>query len=89
MTDTQPLAPIPTSATNTSEGDNQVEQIVTPWDVVGGAKGVDYERLIETFGVSRIEPALLERFERLTGRKPHKWLRRGYFFSHRLRTQSL
>ena len=27
--------------------------------------------------------ALLERFERLTGHKPHRWLRRGLFFSHR------
>jgi len=26
---------------------------------------------------------LLERFERLTGHKPHRWLRRGLFFSHR------
>lgn len=30
-----------------------------------------------------IDDALLERFERLTGHKPHRWLRRGLFFSHR------
>lgn len=30
-----------------------------------------------------IDPALLERFEQVTGRKPHRWLRRGLFFSHR------
>lgn len=26
---------------------------------------------------------MLERFERVTGKKPHRWLRRGLFFSHR------
>jgi len=30
-----------------------------------------------------IDDELLERFERLTGQKPHRWLRRGLFFSHR------
>ena len=30
-----------------------------------------------------IDTALLERFERLTGHPPHRWLRRGLFFSHR------
>lgn len=30
-----------------------------------------------------IDDTLLERFERLTGHKPHRWLRRGLFFSHR------
>jgi tryptophanyl-tRNA synthetase len=30
-----------------------------------------------------IDDELLQRFERLTGHKPHRWLRRGLFFSHR------
>jgi tryptophanyl-tRNA synthetase len=30
-----------------------------------------------------IDEALLQRFESLTGKKPHRWLRRGLFFSHR------
>jgi tryptophanyl-tRNA synthetase len=30
-----------------------------------------------------IDDDLLQRFERLTGHKPHRWLRRGLFFSHR------
>lgn len=30
-----------------------------------------------------IDDELLLRFERLTGHKPHRWLRRGLFFSHR------
>lgn len=32
---------------------------------------------------SKIDHALLERFEKVTGHKPHRWLRRGLFFSHR------
>ncbi|KAJ3020625.1 UNVERIFIED_CONTAM: tryptophan--tRNA ligase [Siphonaria sp. JEL0065] len=65
------------------------EQIVTPWDVQGAKQedgklaAIDYERLIEQFGTRRIEPALIERFERLTGVKAHPFLRRGLFFSHR------
>ncbi|KAF5859120.1 hypothetical protein ETB97_003311, partial [Aspergillus alliaceus] len=30
-----------------------------------------------------IDQKLLERFEKVTGHKPHRWLRRGLFFSHR------
>jgi hypothetical protein len=43
----------------------------------------DYTKLIAQFGTKAITPDLLERFERLTGRKPHRLLRRGTFFSHR------
>lgn len=35
------------------------------------------------WSTSLIDDALLERFERVTGHKPHRWLRRGLFFSHR------
>ncbi|CAA90500.1 cytoplasmic tryptophan-tRNA ligase Wrs1 [Schizosaccharomyces pombe] len=64
------------------------EQIVTPWDVKGSIvdgeeKGIDYERLIVQFGTRKITPEQLERFEKLTGKKPHLLLRRGAFFSHR------
>lgn len=30
-----------------------------------------------------IDQALLDRFTTLTGHKPHRWMRRGLFFSHR------
>ncbi|EAU88319.1 tryptophanyl-tRNA synthetase [Coprinopsis cinerea okayama7 len=65
------------------------EQVVTPWDVQGGVTedgrqtGIDYNKLIVQFGTRKIDEALLERFERLTGHKPHVFLRRGMFFSHR------
>ena len=64
-------------------------QVVTPWDVQGSVSAdgkqmaIDYDKLIDQFGTGRIDKALLERFERLTGRKPHILLRRGMFFSHR------
>lgn len=49
----------------------------------GKAQGIDYDKLVTQFGTRRIDDALLERFERLTGHKPHVLLRRGMFFSHR------
>ena len=65
------------------------EQRITPFDVSGGfdehgkAKAIDYDRLIETFGSQRIDKPLLERFEQVTGHRPHRLLRRGMVFSHR------
>jgi tryptophanyl-tRNA synthetase len=62
---------------------------VTPWDVQGSVSSegkqaaIDYEKLIDQFGTRRVDGALLERFEKVTGRRPHPLLRRGMFFSHR------
>ncbi|KAF7791294.1 hypothetical protein EIP86_002308 [Pleurotus ostreatoroseus] len=72
-----------------SAGADPQEQVVTPWDVQGSVStdgkqlAIDYDKLIQQFGTRRIDQALLDRFERLTGRKPHILLRRGMFFSHR------
>ncbi len=52
---------------------------VTPWEVKGT---IDYNRLIEEFGVSRIDPSLLKRIEKHSG-KLHHFLRRNIFFAHR------
>ncbi|EIE92453.1 hypothetical protein G6F46_010448 [Rhizopus delemar] len=65
-----------------------VSQNVTPWEVEGAVvdgvqQAIDYNKLLEQFGTRAIDDALLERFEKLTGRKPHIFLRRGTFFSHR------
>ncbi|KAF8237720.1 tryptophanyl-tRNA synthetase [Tricholoma matsutake] len=65
------------------------DQVVTPWDVQGSVsvdgkqQAIDYDKLIDQFGTRRIDDALLARFEKLTGRRPHVLLRRGMFFSHR------
>ena len=65
------------------------EQIITPFDVSGGVDeagkplGIDYDKLVNTFGSKKIDQAMLDRFERVTGRKPHRLMRRGMVFSHR------
>ena len=65
-----------------------VEQQVTPWDVQGAVvdgqvQAIDYNKLIVQFGVQPITEALLARFEAVTGKAPHLFLRRGIFFAHR------
>jgi len=49
----------------------------------GKQLAIDYDKLIVQFGTRRIDAALLEKFERLTGHRAHPFLRRGLFFSHR------
>ena len=63
---------------------------MTPWDVQGSVstdgrqQAINYDKLIDQFGTRRIDDKVLERFEKLIGRRPHIFLRRGLFFSHRL-----
>ncbi|XP_012346169.1 tryptophan--tRNA ligase, cytoplasmic [Apis florea] len=65
-------------------GKTDEDDIVTPWDVVTkNETGIDYDKLIKKFGSSKIDEELLARFEKITGHKPHHFLRRGIFFSHR------
>lgn len=64
------------------------EQVIDPWKVEGAIVdgkqvAIDYDKLIEQFGTRRIDDALLMRFEKVTGHRPHPLLRRGAFFSHR------
>lgn len=65
------------------------EQKIDPWNVQGATTAdgtvlaIDYTKLITDFGTKEISPELLERFEKLTGHRPHILLRRGMFFSHR------
>ena len=46
-------------------------------------KEIDYNKLIEKFGCYHVNPEHIQRFEKLTGKAPHYFLRRGIFFSHR------
>lgn len=66
---------------NSSKSSN--EQTVTPWDVDGKGRAIDYDKLIKKFGTRPIDQELIQRFETLTGKKCHTLLRRGIFFSHR------
>ncbi|XP_003485877.1 tryptophanyl-tRNA synthetase [Bombus vancouverensis nearcticus] len=70
--------------TSTLNGKADEEDIVTPWNVATkNETGIDYDKLIKRFGSSKIDEELLARFEKITGQKPHHFLRRGIFFSHR------
>ncbi|XP_076392409.1 tryptophanyl-tRNA synthetase [Megachile rotundata] len=70
--------------TLTLNGRTDEEDIVTPWDVASkNDTGIDYDKLIQKFGSSKIDEELLARFEKITEEKPHHFLRRGIFFSHR------
>lgn len=61
-----------------------------PWTVrTSSAKGIDYDKLIVQFGSSKIDKELINRIERATGQRPHRFLRRGIFFSHRDMNQIL
>lgn len=57
--------------------------IVTPFQVSASNKGIDYEKLSRDFGASLIDQKLIDRVERLTGKRAHVLLRRGVFYSHR------
>ena len=91
----QPPALTSLSLAEQSQSTSRKEQIITPFDVSGGvdehgqAKAIDYDKLIEHFGSQRIDAALLTRFEKVTGHKPHRLLRRSIVFSHRDLTQIL
>ena len=68
------------AADETTAGD----QVVTPWDVAGGADGkIDYAKLVNDFGCQLIDEGLIARIEAATGVKAHPFLRRGMFFAHR------
>lgn len=64
--------------------DTDADDVVDPWKVESkSAKGVDYDKLIKRFGSSKIDEAVLARFEAVTGKPVHHLLKRGVFFSHR------
>ncbi|CAK7211353.1 tryptophan--tRNA ligase [Sporothrix bragantina] len=77
------------AATVTPPAPVAADQDINPWSVQGGVDengeivAIDYEAISKKWSTSLIDEALLERFERVTGHKPHRWLRRGLFFSHR------
>ncbi|MGM0405174.1 MAG: tryptophan--tRNA ligase [Thermoplasmatota archaeon] len=52
---------------------------VTPWEVEGN---IDYEKLVEDFGTSKIDEELIERIRDAAG-EVHFMLRRKIFYSHR------
>lgn len=79
-----PMEPTTTTTTSSSTQD----QKVTPWDVEGEVvdgvvKGIDYEKLMKQFGCQPLSQEMIERMERLTGKRAHILIRRGMFYCHR------
>ena len=69
---------------NSTELAHPKEQIVNPFTIeAADERGVDYNKVVEQFGTRLIDQATLDRFEKLTGQRPHRYLRRGLFFSQR------
>lgn len=71
-----------------ADGSTAHDQVVTPWEVEGAvvdgqAQAIDYDKLIKQFGTRGIGEETLQRFEAVTGHKPHHFLRKGFFFSER------
>ena len=65
-----------------SPAGEHAEQTVNPWEV-NAEGGIDYDKLVVSFGCSRIKEDMISRIERLTGRRAHRFLRRGLFYTHR------
>lgn len=64
------------------EQKEEVSTTVTPWKVETDGK-IDYAKLIEKFGTEPVDATLIERYERVTKKPAHPWIKRGIFFSHR------
>ena len=52
---------------------------ITPWAVKGK---LDYDKIVNEFGVQKLDKKLIQRLEKNTG-KTHHFIRRGIFFAHR------
>ncbi|GAB1730671.1 hypothetical protein NU195Hw_g402t1 [Hortaea werneckii] len=52
-------------------------------DESGNIKAIDYDRLIQEFGVQPLTEDHLKRFEQVMGKPAHRLMRRKLFFSHR------
>ncbi|KAI1113721.1 tryptophanyl-tRNA synthetase [Nemania sp. NC0429] len=84
-----PTADVPSVANPDAPSDPSHKQTVDPWNVSGEVgedgkvKAIDYNKLVEEFGTKLIDQDILDRFERVTGHKPHRFLRRQIVFSHR------
>jgi tryptophanyl-tRNA synthetase len=72
-----------------NEDKKNEQQQIDPYNVSGGVdehgnvKAIDYDRLIQEFGVQPLTEEHLKRFEQVTGKPAHRLMRRKLFFSHR------
>lgn len=60
------------------------EDIVTGTEVLAASdKGIDYAKLMDKFGCAPMTPELIAKIEKVTGERPHRFIRRGMFYCHR------
>ena len=59
------------------------EDVVTPFNISSGEKGVDYDKLVAKFGCQFVTSDHVNELEALIGRKAHHLIRRGIYFAHR------
>ena len=57
--------------------------VLNPWTATGKFTTSVYKKVLDHFGAQDVTPSLIERFEKLTGVKAHRLLRRGLMFAHR------
>lgn len=53
---------------------------ITPFNTSCERTGFKYDKLIEQFGCTLINSDLIDKFERLTQKPVHFWIRRNLFF---------
>ncbi|KAL6121731.1 Tryptophan--tRNA [Nucleospora cyclopteri] len=66
------------------ENEKNIE--ITPWEVRGSnspTQSINYEHLIDQFGCQKFTKNLLERIEKITGKKANRFFRRNLVFAHR------
>jgi len=62
-------APKAADAEVVADADADDDDVVDPWNVESKSdKGIDYDKLIKRFGSSKIDQALMDRMEKITGK---------------------
>lgn len=57
---------------------------INPVDVVNETgKEIDYNKLLNKWGCSAIDEAMIARIQKLTGKPVHHYIKRGIFYAHR------
>ena len=70
--------------TDQTPPEEQTEDVVTAFDIQAATDaGINYDKLVEQYGCFKLFDEHVEKLAELTGKKPHRFLRRRIFFCHR------
>ena len=68
----------------TAEEQPTTEDIVTAFEIQAATdEGINYDKLIESYGCYKLFDEHIAKIEQLTKRKAHRFLKRNIFFCHR------